>query len=534
VFWIDVSSPHLAERSFLELAHKLSIPAETWEDARLGITNLKPPWLLVLDNADDPDVDYQQYIPSGPLGVVMLTSRNNECQQYATARSIALEGLSDEEARELLLKAARMPHDQYSLLEEDAKRVARLLQSHPLALIQAGAYVSRGHCTLGEYPLVYERQRQRLLAFRPNQAQSRYRDVYATFEASADILHASATEPARDALQLLPLLAVCGPSRLPLPLFEAGWRGAQSVSPETRDDEEDDEVLLLTPWHVAHLPSLVDTGGDAWDSFRLVETVRLLKAFALLSTDLYDGFLSVSMHPLIHAWARDRQNEDEQHENWLQMGCLIALARGEGALWRKHARQLQSHVEALTAWKVDKMFAAEPPMLVTRVLVNCGWMLHQMRSDAKLFMLMKKIFTCLGLERANVERPWMGVYDLAVRNLVDHGKVKEAIPLMEQLVKIREQSLAEDHPDRLTSQHALAIAYRANGQVKEAVALLEKVVKIQEQSLAEDHPDQLASQHELAVAYEANGQVKEAVALLEKVVERKGPSLSYYHHHTER
>ena len=36
-------------------------------------------------------------------------------------------------------------------------------------------------------------------------------------------------------------------------------------------------------------------------------------------------------------------------------------------------------------------------------------------------------------------------------------------------------------------EHELAMAYRANGQVKNAVALLEQVVKIREQSLTEDH-----------------------------------------------
>ena len=45
-------------------------------------------------------------------------------------------------------------------------------------------------------------------------------------------------------------------------------------------------------------------------------------------------------------------------------------------------------------------------------------------------------------------------------------------------MKIREQTLAEDHPDRLASQHELAGVYQANGQVKEAVALLKEVVKI--------------------------------------------------------
>jgi hypothetical protein len=73
---------------------------------------------------------------------------------------------------------------------------------------------------------VYERQRRRLLAFRPTQARSRYGDVYATFEASAAVLQTSSTEVAGDALHLLPLLAACGPSRFPLSVFEAGWGAA--------------------------------------------------------------------------------------------------------------------------------------------------------------------------------------------------------------------------------------------------------------------------------------------------------------------
>jgi Tetratricopeptide repeat len=65
----------------------------------------------------------------------------------------------------------------------------------------------------------------------------------------------------------------------------------------------------------------------------------------------------------------------------------------------------------------------------------------------------------------------------------------EAVKLLKHVVKIKEKSLAEDHPSRLASQHELAGAYRANGQVGEAVKLLEYVVKIREKGLAEDHPD---------------------------------------------
>jgi hypothetical protein len=77
-------------------------------------------------------------------------------------------------------------------------------------------------------------------------------------------------------------------------------------------------------------------------------------------------------------------------------------------------------------------------------------------------------------------------------------------------VAIRERVLAEDHPDRLASQHVLARAYLADGQVKKAVPQLEHVVAIQERVLAEDHPDRLASQYVLASAHQADRQLEQS------------------------
>ncbi|EXL66951.1 hypothetical protein FOPG_16902 [Fusarium oxysporum f. sp. conglutinans race 2 54008] len=93
------------------------------------------------------------------------------------------------------------------------------------------------------------------------------------------------------------------------------------------------------------------------------------------------------------------------------------------------------------------------------------------------------------------------------------GRVTEGVKLLEHVVAVKETTLAENHPDRLASQHTLAMAYEANGQIKKAVELLEH-----QTILTENHPDRLVSQHELAMAYEANGQIKEAVELLEHVV----------------
>lgn len=55
------------------------------------------------------------------------------------------------------------------------------------------------------------------------------------------------------------------------------------------------------------------------------------------------------------------------------------------------------------------------------------------------------------------------------------GRIQEAVIWLKKSCQWRERHLKETHPSRLTSQHALAIAYQANGQVQEAVELLEQV-----------------------------------------------------------
>ncbi|KAH7012172.1 acyl transferase/acyl hydrolase/lysophospholipase [Microdochium trichocladiopsis] len=109
------------------------------------------------------------------------------------------------------------------------------------------------------------------------------------------------------------------------------------------------------------------------------------------------------------------------------------------------------------------------------------------------------------------------------------GQVKKAVELLEHVVTVQERTLAEDHPSQLASQHTLAVAYEADGQVKKAVEFLEQVVAVRRRTLAEDHPSRLASQHALAIAHQADGQVKKAVELLEQVVAVKGKMLAEDH-----
>ncbi|KAF7504733.1 hypothetical protein GJ744_001802 [Endocarpon pusillum] len=423
--------------------------------------------------------------------------------------------------------SAEIPSEQWTRHKEDARCVADLLANHPLALIQAGAYVARGYCTLSQYPAVYQRQQLRLLRFHSAQAQARYPDVYAAFEASAQAIKSSQKRVARDALDSLSIISMMSYSELPLPLFEAAWQGVRYSN-----TEENNKVDHLSSWHVARLMPFMQSGSEAWDSFRMAEACDLLKSLALISTQKdSDCTTVIVMHPLTHAWAQVRQKVSTQNQYWVSTGSIIALARYGSNIWQTHERKLKPHLHSWLKKDMKKVFLCGPALMVTRMLYPCGMILHGMRDDEKLDKFLNELFTALAINVANVQQKWLPLFKLRAKNFMDIHEIEQAVRLLEQVVRIEKKRLAEDHPDRLASQHELAQAYQANGQIREAVDLLEHVVKIKKKRQAEDHPARLASQHALAQAYQANRQVREAVDLLKHVVEIQEKRLPEDHPH---
>jgi len=532
VFWVDVSRPSTAERDFIAVAKILGRSVESISDAVQVLARTKQSWLLILDNADDQDFDYQVYLPSGTQGAIIITSRNSECEGYHTVGAKALEGLEDQYPKELLFKAANLPEESWPANNSQAEEVVRLLGSHTLALIQAGAYIRRGHCKLGQYPEVYRQQRKRLLKFRPNQPQSRYCDVYATFEASADVLKQSKNEAATDALRLLEILSMLDSGVFPLQIFRYAWDGFKQVL--LTDSVETSDIYTLSRSHASRLPSFMVVEGDDWDSYRLVEASSLLISHSLVTRhdfDDFDGLPGLSMHPVTHAWAKDRQDSDQQSAAWIAAGCVLAFSRSNPDTFHMQERRLLPHVLSYLDISVRKALSFGSTMTIIPVLLRCGWTLLEMRQDSRLGCLLEDMFVELKQNPEEPSKESLPVYLLQAMSLINLGKNKAVVGLIEPVVKILETTLAEDHPDRLASQHMLASAYDYNGQVKKAVKLLEHVVKIQKTTLAKNHLPQLASQHTLAGIYLNDGQVKRALELLEQVVKIQKTTLAEDHPH---
>jgi hypothetical protein len=496
VFWVDVGKASTAKSDFIAIAKLLGRLVESVPDALQVLASTKQTWLLILDNADDPNFDYQAYIPSGTHGAVLMTSRISECKRYSLDANEALEGLEEEDSKELLLKAADIPKESWPSYNDQAKKVVQLLGSHTLALIQAGAYIAKGHCQLQQYPMVYQRQRERLLRYRPEQARSRYHDVYATFEASAEMLEQSKSEVAKDALYLLAILSMLDSAVLPLQIFQSAWDGGREVLRTSR--EETSKLDAMSRSHVLRLPSFLVAEGDEWDPFRLIEASSKLVSLSLVIRHDLNGIVGLSMHPLTHAWSKDRQDPEQQDVAWIATGCVLALSRPNSMMWQTQERRLLPHIQSYLDIKIGRVLLFGSEAIVVPILLKCGRALLDMRQDSRLSHLLEDMFAELSKNPEEPSKESLPLYDLQARSLSNIGKNRKAVALLEQVVEIRQTTLAADHPDRLASQHALAGAYKANGQVKEAVALLEQVVEIKRLKFHKGHPSRIVSEDALS------------------------------------
>ncbi|PMD26604.1 hypothetical protein NA56DRAFT_654415 [Hyaloscypha hepaticicola] len=526
IFWVDVNKPSTAERDFIAVAKLLGRVIESVPEALQVLATTYRSWLLILDNADDPGFDYQIYFPPGNHGAVLMASRVAECKQYSADAFEALRGLEEEDSKELLLKAAELAPGSWLAYGNQAREVARLLGLHTLALIQAGAYISQGHCQLYQYPEVYQRQRQRLLKYRPKQAQSMYRDVYATFEASADVLEQSQTESARDALRLLQILSMFDSSVLPFQIFEEAWKGCREISQASDEDRGIDE---FSRDHVLQLPKLMVPDEDKWDHFRLTEASSLLASLSLATRQDLNGCVGLSMHPLTHAWAKDRQDSKRQGVAWIATGCVLGFSRSNTRMWQTQERRLLPHVLSYLDLKVKKAFDLASKTIITSILLKCGWTLLGMRQDTRLGQLLEDMFLELRQKPDKPSEDLLPLYDLQARSLINLGRNEAARELLEQLIRIRETTQPKTHPDTLTTMSNLAGVLSRQGKYADAEAMNRQTLEIQEEVRGKTHPSTLTTMGNLALVLDRQGKYTDAEAMNRQTLEIKEEVLGKTH-----
>jgi tetratricopeptide (TPR) repeat protein len=437
------------------------------ESLQRELANTPHTWLMVFDNADNPDVSLTGYFPTGGRGDVIITSRNPGCQQYSTVGFDEIGQMARGEAQTLLSKTA---YGQVDIAEDIANalgQVVDVLGCLALALAQAGAYIRETQYSPMEYLEIYRRRYKELLSFLPTHSGTDYKHtVYTTWQVSIDAIASTPGEVSAGALKIIRLVCFFHYDQIPLHVFFQALNAGQN---------QEDAVWL--PW-----PSSLTDPFDVRCAVR--EAVALLASFSLLKRDT-DA--SISLHPLVHEWCGKRIEEGQKHAC-----CLHAISLlGRSINW-------DSTVE-------DYHFRRK----MTRHIQRC---LQQWR-DVK----------------GSIDEGRAAHWAALAFVLSENGFTSDAIRLEEPLLRLRKSKLGPDHPDTIQSMHNLAVFYAEAGRRKEALKLSEEVLQLSKSKLGPDHPDTIQSMHNLSVFYAEAGRRKEALKLSEEVVQLRKSKLGPDH-----
>ena len=361
--------------------------------------------------------------------------------------------------------------------------VVEILGSHTLAIIQAGAYVRQKLCTLEEYSIIFQQQKQQLLKFHSKQSVSTYRNVYTTFEVSVEHLQNSKLSEDLDALDFLHTIAFMHNSKISEVIFQRAYKYAFKL--KRTETSTGEGVSSLSVDHVARLPEYAQHG---WDSLphRWRKACRILESLSLINIHEDQDFIIISVHSLVHVWAKERQDHQSRCRAWQSAAAILALSCEGCHSFCPLFVFLQPHVRACVGHEISDFTQNMSDMQAAQIFFQFAYVLDCMDDESSLNSLVQRIRLRLQNRDGADQEMTLKIKFFTGRVSLRQGNFKEAVNIFREIVEDRSRTLAEDHLFRLASQYDLARAYRANGQIDEAIKLLEHVIKIQER-LPEDY-----------------------------------------------
>ncbi|KAJ7728721.1 P-loop containing nucleoside triphosphate hydrolase protein [Mycena metata] len=187
-FFVDASTIETINIGFKNIA-RLQNAGKSSDNALEWLMTKREQWLLFFDNADDPRLNLNKFLPQCTHGNIIITTQNLELQVYGASSHVF--DMEEDEAVALLLKSAAQKPSPTN--KKDAIGIVKTLWHLPLAIVQAGAFIAKSG-TLDHYLALYSQNREQLIKEQTTQSYSDYEwPMYITFQMSFDRLSASAT-----------------------------------------------------------------------------------------------------------------------------------------------------------------------------------------------------------------------------------------------------------------------------------------------------------------------------------------------------
>ncbi|KAI0834740.1 P-loop containing nucleoside triphosphate hydrolase protein [Hypoxylon sp. FL0890] len=233
VIWINAFTSEQITESFIDAFHLISKlwPAKDLPNPYVGENKVKfvlarlrstlhRNWLLVIDSADDlHSHNIVQLVPDSIHGSIIITSTRRDAldilEQHGFS-GIEIDKLDDHSGKELLLNRAGMPGSFQD--SEKATAIVKELNGLPLALEQAGILLRRKVVQWDNFIEEYHTQYNMLMGHPPKAGEVQH-DKTRSMYTILSMLYSFVKEQSPTAAAMIRLLAVIGPTQVPISLL---------------------------------------------------------------------------------------------------------------------------------------------------------------------------------------------------------------------------------------------------------------------------------------------------------------------------
>ncbi|WBB68302.1 FxSxx-COOH system tetratricopeptide repeat protein [Micromonospora sp. WMMD812] len=478
IWWIPAERPAQIQSALVELAARLDLPvpstANTAVPAVLEALRIGRPysnWLLIFDNAENPE-DVERFFPKGGPGSIVVTSRNGAWREVAN--SLPVDVFERRESIELLRR--RGP----DLAVDDADRLAAALGDLPLAVEQAAAWRAETQMPANEYLELLDASRP---ALDEETAQQDYPElVAAAWNVSLNWLR----EQDRSALRLLQVCAFFAPEPI-------------------------GKVLLSKPRALRIHP---DLDPLVRNPIRLNRAIRTIGRLSLARIDHRTN--SFQMHRLVQRVLINQMDPDDRDA--MRHGAHMLLAGNDpdqpddADHWPRYA-ELYPHIVASGAEQCGNELVRD--MVLNEAKYLWRWGDHLGARD--LSQRAWRAWTAStdgtdpdGLRMAS----WLGFMHFVV------GDYAAAATLNAQTLELYRQTVGEDQEETLYAIGAVAADHRVAGDFAGALDRALTVYERAKQNFGDEEPFTLRAAHNLAVSMRLSGLFGRALQLDEQTYQR--------------
>ena len=486
VFWADASSAENLKTSYFSFAVELKwidpkTPLDDGAEAWLRGIRDTAGWLLVLDNADEPE-KVEGLLPLSGQGHLVITTRHSDPDWGTDPLTVGILPLDEASA---FLRARTRRHG------EDFEELAEELGCLPLALEQAGSYLR--HHKAVDVQTYLGGFRKKKIDFLEAKTEKNDRPLRGDYDHTVATTWSISFERLPDAAkEALQALAFLDPDSVPIEFFGAcshlgpGLAALDLTDPTVIPEE------IVTPLSRYSLVHVIET--QALSVHRLVQEVVLHDLGNAPENSLFQETFESVHKALDQCFPQDPKSPS-----------LWKLGR----VWMPHILQSLNIYQGL---KEPPQW--DPTSLWYRAGAN-AWASGSLNVAHTLFESELSVRRrVLGPEHSST---LMAMANLAI-SLRTLGDANAARALLEKTLEAMKRVLGPEHPSTLDAMANLAESFKVLGDAKAARALSEKTLEVMSRTLGPEHPSTLNTMANLAPVLKALGDAKAAHALQEETL----------------